>query len=210
MRNLTLLLAGLATSLACAQDGPQITLGLLAAQGNTATMTKKIWGGYTFQLAYQFTPETTGISIRPNVGWGTLPGNASVPGRTPDSVWGPNSYQLTFWNVGCDFIFIPLDRSPIKILTGPSAHLWQVDRINGVVPRMGNQSWRAGWRLGLEYPIQKRMNVGLSYTLTEWNSNRAEARNWLGYKDDTTTPTGIDGVNPSKPAYFTIYANYRF
>ncbi|HJV48046.1 MAG TPA: outer membrane beta-barrel protein [Geothrix sp.] len=210
MKTITLLMASLATSLAFAQDGPQLSVGLLAAQGNAATMTQKIWGGYTFQLGYQFTPEGYGVSIRPNVGWGTLPGKSDVPGRTPDSVWGPNSYQMNFWNVGCDFIFTPSDRSPLKIVTGPSAHLWQVDRINAVIPRMGDQSWRAGWRLGAEYPVQKLVNVGISYTLTEWTSNRAAARNWMGYKDDTATPTGIDGVNPSKPAYFTVYANYRF
>lgn len=210
MKKLTLLLVGLATSLASAQDGPQLTFGLLASQGDTSTLTRKIWGGHTLGLGYQFTPEGYGISIRPNIGWGDLPGNKNVPDRTPGSVWGPNTYQLTFWNVGCDFIFTPFDSQPLKILTGPSAHLWQVKRIDAIVPRMGEANWRAGWRLGVEYPVHKLVNVGVNYTLTEWASNRAEAKKWVGYVSDNATPTGIDGVNPSKPAYFTVYANYRF
>jgi hypothetical protein len=217
MKKLTLLLVGLATSLAFAQDGPQLTFGLLASQGDTSTMTREIWGGHTFGLGYQFTPEGYGISIRPNVGWGVLPGLKRkgtnpdpIPDRTPGSVWGPNSYQMGFWNLGCDFIFTPFDSVPLKVVTGPSAHLWQVERIDAYQPHMGMANWRAGWRLGVEYPVAKLVNVGVNYTLTEWASNRAEAKKWAGYVSDNATPTGIDGVNPSKPAYFTVYANYRF
>ncbi|GLH71705.1 hypothetical protein GETHLI_02070 [Geothrix limicola] len=210
MKKLTLLLVGLATSLAFAQDGPQLTFGLLASQGDTSTMTRKIWGGHTFELGYQVTPEGYGISIRPNLGWGNLPGNQNVPDRNTLSVWGPNSYQLNFWKVGCDFIFTPFDGQALKVITGPSAHLWQVRRVDGVNPRMGEANWRAGWRLGAEYPVTKLVNVGVNYTLTEWASNRAEAKKWAGYISDNATPTGIDGVNPSKPAYFTVYASYHF
>jgi hypothetical protein len=85
-----------------------------------------------------------------------------------------------------------------------------VNRIDGITTNMGNQSWRAGWRLGVEYPVLERSSVGLLYTLTEWSSENANAWNWPGYVDPNTTPTFIDGVNPSKPAYFTVYMNYRF
>ena len=212
MKNVTLILAGalgLAGSFAWAQDGPQVNVGLLAAQGNAVTMTRKVWGGYSFQLGYQFTPEGLGVSVRPYLGWGTLPGLKSIADRTPASVWGPNSYHLTCWTVGTDFLFTPF-ASPLKIFTGPSLHLWQVERIDGIIPDMGNQNWRAGWRLGAEYPVMKELSVGVSYTLTEWSTERTAPENWEGFSDLNSTPTYIDGVNPSKPAYFTVYASYRF
>ena len=212
MKIATLILAGalgLAGSFARAQDGPQLNVGLLAAQGNAATMTRQIWGGYSLQLGYQFTPENLGVSVRPYLGWGILAGKKNLADRTPSSVWGPNSYNLTCWTVGTDFIFTPF-QAPLKLFTGPSLHLWQVERIDGTIPNMGNQNWRAGWRLGAEYPVMQDLSVGVAYTLTEWNTETTAPQNWEGYKDLNTTPSFIDGVNPSRPAYFTVYASYRF
>jgi hypothetical protein len=213
MKTITFLLAGLvglSASPVSAQDGPQLTVGILTPQGDAGVMTQRHIGGYAFQFAYAFSPEGYMCTIRPNVGWGKMPGKSDVPGRTPASVWGPNSYDLGFWNAGVDFVFKPFDATQLKVLTGPSAHLWQVNRIGATSPRMGDQSWRAGWRVGCEYPVAPLANVGISYTLTEWTSNRGAAHTWPGYVNETKTPTAIDGVNPSKPAYVSLYVNYRF
>jgi len=198
------------------EDGPRISVGLMAAQGDAATLTKKIWGGYSCEMGYRFTPADYGVTFMPYVGWGKLPGAKNIPNRAtgslgapPNSLWGANTYDLTCWRTGFDIRIQPSTRLPLVIAFGPSIHFWDIQRLGVAEDSFGDTGPKLGWRLGLTYPINAQWEVGAYYTMSEWRSRR-NASTFPGYQDDTATPSFIDGLNPSKPNYFTFMATYRF
>lgn len=213
MRNLTYFLAGmlaLASLQARAEDTAFVVSGgLVAAQGNALTLTRKVWGGHTGEAGFVFAPEGYGFKIMAYGGWGRMPGQKELPDRSLESVWGPNTYDLTHWRVGLDFRVQPMDSLPLTLAFGPSMHSWQVERVGVKEKPQGDGTWKLGWRLGAEYPINDRWAVCGYFTQTEWRSVR-DVSTWKGYKSDGDTPSFIDGLNPSKPAYFTLMARYRF
>jgi len=206
-----LTLAGLPSS---AQDtGYCASLGLTAAQGSSSTLTRQTWGGETLEFGYRFTPKELGATLQPYLGWAKLPGKSHLDNRATDSLWGPNSYDLTCWRAGIDLRIQPLESLPITIITGPSLHNWKVRRLGGGadVPQAGDgRAVKLGWRLGLDYTLAKQWNLALLFTQSEWRSEQKTVDTWPGYIDQDKTPSYIEGLNPSRPAYFTLMATYRF
>lgn len=207
-----LLVAGSLTAQAPADSdgGPHLSFGLNTPQGNALTMTRQQWKGQTVELGWRFLAPDYGVSFQPYVGWGKMPGKQNIVGRDTSSYWAPNTYDLTNWRVGLDIRFHPFDSLPLFVATGPSFHTWQVEQVG----RLGDQSLgqagvRLGWRLGVDYAIADRWSVGLWWTQSEWNSQR-DVSQFPGYQSDNVTPSYIDGLNPSRPAYFSLMATYRF
>lgn len=198
------------------EEGPRISVGLLAAQGDAASLAQRIWGGYTFEAGYRFVPEGYGASFMPYVGWGKLPGDKHVPDRAvgdlggePNSLWGNNSYNLTCWRAGFDIRIQPTARLPLTIAFGPSIHFWDVQRIGVAEDPRSDTGPKLGWRMGLTYAITPQWEAGAYYTMSESRS-RQDVKDFPGYVDDSTTPSHISGLNPSRPNYFTFMATYRF
>lgn len=66
---------------------------------------------------------------------------------------------------------------------------------------------KLGARLGLEYRISPQWGVVLDYSFSEWYSQKY---NWT---DGTMAPSGPDyanGLNPVRPSWITLSAQYRF
>lgn len=208
-------LAALLTVAATAQDtGLHLSVGTLVPHGDAQTLTQKRLGGFSLEAAVGFRPEGYGVGFMPYLGIGRMPGAANVDGRTPDNVWGPNSYELRHWRAGVDIRVKPVDSLPVVLAFGPSFHTWEVLRVNAAEKNMGDaNSIKLGWRFSLETPVTDRWTVVAGFTQSEWQSN-VDPKNWKGYKVDENgnpaVPTYINGLNPSRPAYFSLMGRYRF
>jgi hypothetical protein len=212
MKNLTFLLAGLVAFSgvqARAEDGIKGSFGLLAPQGDASTLTRQHWGGYTYELGFQYTPPDYGFSISPYVGWGRLPGKKNLPDRNLDSLWGPNTYDLTNWHVGMDINLRISPALPLYVAFGPQLVSWQLDRVGVSEASLGNTQIKLGYRVGLEYAFSRDWSACVYFTQSEWRGIR-DVSELKGYVDDSTTPSYIDGLNPCRPAYFSIMARYSF
>jgi hypothetical protein len=211
----SLVVLGLAGTSLLAQappDGFVATLGLTAAQGSTSSLNRQIWGGGTVEVGYRVTPPNYGVSLQPYLGWGKLPGKTSIPDRAKDTLWGPNTYDLTCLRVGLDVRFNPFDTVPLTFITGPAIHRWKVNRVGGGadIPQGGdNSALKWGWRLGMDYTFSARWSAGVLFTQSEWRSEK-DVATWPGYKNGDDTPSYIIGLNPSRPAYFTTYVSLTF
>jgi uncharacterized protein YbdZ (MbtH family) len=97
--------------------------------------------------------------------------------------------------------FVKLGLPGLTLSTGPSFHVWSVDKVNVVAD--ANQSYqnlRLGWRFGAGYRINEKFSAILDFTQTEWRTMRP---------NPTSTPWQA-GFNPSRPAYFTVKCVYNF
>jgi len=170
--------------------------GLTWTQGSSRDLTQKAVGGYNLELGYRFNAEEDlGVGFQLYAGWLKLPaGTVSVTRR---STLPSSTYEMVSPHFGLDVIYKPYPSVPIVFTTGPSFHVWQVDAKDGVgESKQGQQGLKVGWRAGIGYEITKALSVSLNYTLTEWRSNSD-----LDY---------VEGLNPSRPAYFTVMAHYSF
>jgi hypothetical protein len=166
----------------------EVSGGLLVNQGNTVDLTGKTSGGYTFEAGAQFNLPSFGPGILVYAGYAHMP---SVDG-TPDSP----TFALSGTRVGADLVYQPWPSVPLTLRTGPSIHIWKGTQRGGdpsLYP--ADNHLKAGWRLGAGYDLAANWSVTVLYTFTEWRSN-ADI-------DLTTT-------NPSRPAYFSLMATYRF
>lgn len=176
-----------------AGDGikPYLAFGFNFAQGHGRDMTEKTWGGlgaFAGEAGVEFFNPYSGLSLRPNVGYAKILGEAVD--RKP-------TYDLFGWFVGMDVIYKPIKALPASFTLGPSFHTWSIERINAVGnPVMGNRSFKFGWRFGVGYEVMDYLRVDLVFTQTEWRSEST-----LAYSR---------GFNPSLPAYFTLKASYSF
>ncbi|MDP2875074.1 MAG: hypothetical protein Q8O00_02750 [Holophaga sp.] len=170
--------------------------GLTWTQGSSRDLTQKAIGGYNLELGFRFhSEEDLGVGFQLYAGWLKMPaGTVTVPRRSTL----PNStYQMVSPHFGLDVIYKPFATVPIAFTTGPAFHVWQVDAKDGVGDsKIGQQGLKVGWRVGTCYEINKSMSVSLNYTLSEWRSNSDMAY--------------VEGLNPSRPAYFTVMAHYHF
>ena len=176
-----------ATSLQAQEDGIVLSAGLLVPQGDAAQLTQKS-KGYGFQIGYLMHPKGYGVAFMPYLGHQIMPGK-DVDYQT--------TYNLAANFVGVDMLY-RIKALPLDLYTGPSFHAWQVERRGGdpTTTNVGDQNWKLGWRLGVKYSIDKDWSVSAAFTQTMWRS-RADL-DW------------VEGLNPSRPAYFSILANYRF
>jgi len=185
----TLTLGLLAGTLAFAQapastDQLVLSGGLVFAQGNALDLTHKSSGGYGAEVGYQFSPKDYGVDFLIYGGWKKLVAAKPTPERP--------TFELTGPHFGFDLIYKPWDNLPITLSTGPSAHVWQVDQQGVAKGSQGDQGIKLGWRAGVAYAINPQWSLGLKYTLTEWRS----------------TPDA--GIAPTRPAYMSLMATYRF
>jgi len=195
-----------------AQDqGPVVSFGLIGAQGDSNDLTHKPWGGVTAEVGWAYTlPKDYGFDVTPYIGWGRMPGEKNTPNRTPDSIWGPNSYNVTHWRAGFDLSLQPFESVPLTVVFGPSLHTWQVERV-GVTgdPGLTDFGVKMGWRVGLAYRFSRQWGVGFRFTQSEWRAQR-DLSGLTGFVNDTKTPSFIPGLNPCRPAYMTLMATYAF
>lgn len=166
-----------------------LSAGLLTPHGDALDMTQQTFRGYAFEVGYAFHPEGYGASFLAYCGHLTLPGK-NLPGRA--------TYDMAANLVGIDLVYRVTDKLPLTVFGGPSLHQWQVQQ-HGVdlsIASQGDENWKYGFRVGLGYRIAKDWELTGSFTQTLWRS-RAD----LDY---------VEGLNPSKPAYWSFMANYRF
>ena len=180
---------------------PYLSLGITLAQGHAHDMAQTTWAGLNSFVAeaglYFNLPQTT-MKARPNIGF------AKIYSKGPNEEH-PTVYNLQAIYVGVDFIYPPFKSLPITFSTGPSFHVWNVDREDVPpapgqampYPPQGDTGMKLGWRVGATYKINEKFSVTLDYALTEWRKNRLST-------------TIIPGVNPSRPGYFTIKGSYHF
>lgn len=197
-----------------APEGPVVSFGFNGATGDMLDCTRKIWGGHTAELGWQFAPKDYGCTLVPYLGWGKVPGEQDIPDRSYESLWGPNSYDFTNYRAGLDLHFQPFDRLPLRVALGPALHVWIVERVglDALDYRnrgLNDQGIKVGWRLGVVYPVSANWEIGLRFTQTEWRAKR-DLSGLAGFVNDTKTPSFIQGLNPCRPAYMTLMATYHF
>lgn len=188
MRRFPLLLAGLLAlaPLAAQEHGLIFKAGLLNTQGDARDMTRKPFG-HAFELGYETKPAGYGVGFLFHLG------HLKAPGRDGAA----QTYNLAANTLGVDLVYKPFKALPaLSVQTGPSFHQWQVEARGGTGAPTGEQGIRFGWRLGLAYEINDRWQASLAYHLAEWRSN--------------PDAEYASGANPSRPAYITLMAGYRF
>jgi len=172
---------------------PYIGFGFAFAQGHAHDMTQKTWGGlgaYAGEFGLTFDLPQTDVKLRPNFGV------TRILGDKPTELQ-PNIYDLMGFYVGFEVVYSPFEHLPLSITTGPSFHTWNVDKVGGLPPNQGDKGMKLGWRVGTTYQINEEFSVTLDFTLTEWRKNK-------------NSSVFVVGVNPSRPAYFTLKCAYRF
>lgn len=157
--------------------------GLAFAQGDAQDLTRKVSGGYAFEVGYQIHPKDFGPSILFFGGYERLPEGDSTPERPSFALVGPR--------FGAELIYKPWASLPITLATGPALHVWQVAQ-KDVPGTPGDQGVKIGWRLGVSYLVNHQWSVDLKYTLTEWGGG----------------PTGNNTAY--RPAYLSLMGTYRF
>jgi len=173
--------------------------GFNFAHGHAHDMTQKTWGGlgaFTGEFGVQFKhPYAKKVSIRPNLGAAKI-----LAGSTTEE--NPLLYDLMGLYFGFDLAYSPIERLPVTLSTGPSFHVWNVDKVGAIGnPSQGDKGVKFGWRLGVGYEVNPKCRVDLAYTLTEWRTIRR------GQPNNTVI---VPGFNPSRPAYFCLKATYIF
>lgn len=193
MKNKTLtLLAGLLLSLpALAEDGKLVLSGgILNPHGDALDLTQQTMRGWGFTAGYEFQPEGYGTRFLAYVGHMKMPGKKNVTDR--------KVYDLAANVVGLDLIYTPFESlKALSLFGGPSVHQWQVEEkgLQGFAGQ-GQQDWRLGWRAGVGYELNPTWRFTAAFTQTEWRS--------------TTSIDYTPGLNPSRPAYVSLMAHYRF
>jgi len=182
------LIMGAATLQAQDKDGFVLSAGLVTPQGDAQILTQKTMRGYGFEVGYIIHPEGYGTAFHAYLGH-VIIGGKDVPNVT--------TYDMAANTGGIDLLY-RLDGTPLDLFTGPSFHQWQVNQRGGdpLIAAQGDENWKLGWRLGLKYTITQDWSVSASFTQSMWRS-RADLN-------------AQDGLNPSRPAYFSFMANYRF
>lgn len=210
MKRTTIMIAGLALAAAATplSAGDPLNLyvkgGLVSSQGDARDMTNN-GRGFTLELGYNGAPESwKGLQYRVYAGTVSMLGDSAFkPWFRVDPGDGTVleqkfSYDLRGNFLGFDMIHpIKVGNQSFTAFLGPSLHQWFVTRLNPNEAQ-ADRNWRAGWRLGLGYPVTKDVDLNLTYVFTEWRS-----------KDSATMPYEKGG-NPSRPAYLTLTASYHF
>ena len=162
--------------------------GLLINQGNTVDLTQKTTGGYTLEAGALFDIDGFGPKINTYLGYGHFPAASGTIDRP--------TFTLSSTRLGADLVYQPWDSLPLTLGVGPSFHIWKGDQ-NGGDPSLypSDQHNNLGWRAGIGYDRTTHWSLSLRYTATEWRSN---------------PDLGLDSTNPSRPAYFSLMATYRF
>ncbi len=189
-----LLLLAASTVEAQAGRNLQASFGLTSAQGDALTLTKSQTGGFNLEIGYSFSPEGYGVEFLAHAGYVRLP--AKKP-SSPATAEDASTYTLSSPHFGVDLVYRPWKGLPLALTTGPDIHVWQVDKRNTLdAPGQGQQGLKLGWRVGAQYRLSDLWSFSLNYTFTEWRSN--------------PEMPAVNGLNPSRPAYLTAMAHYRF
>jgi len=203
--NLTAIAILLAASTAlCAQEGDKayrnyLALGPTFAQGNARDLTQNANGinSWTAEMGIEFYNPIARIHMRPNFGMAKMYGV-----KKPDT-WPYPTHRMLAWYGGIDLVYKNPKGWPVNLTMGPSFHVWNVERMY-VAGRtdQDEQSVKLGWRGGVAYEINDKLNVELSYTLSEWRSRNRD-QNSVNYQFQP-------GLNPSRPVYFSLKVFYKF
>lgn len=162
--------------------------GLVVNQGSTVDLTGKTTGGYTAEAGAQFGVPSFGPDLLVYAGYAHMPSRDGTPDRP--------TFELSGTRVGVDLVYRPWDSLPLSIRTGPSVHVWKGTQRGGDPSQYpADNHLKAGWRLGLDYGLTKNWSATLLYTFTEWRSN---------------ADIDLATTNPSRPAYVSLMATYRF
>jgi len=211
-------------TLATAAEEPHdyyIKAGFTSAQADARDMTRN-GHGYSVELGTVFAPQSwDGVQGRAYVAITTMKGDHGFKpwlrtanqghilysdflaldpaAQSSDTIYEQRfSYDLRGNVVGMDVMYpFQVANRKMTVFTGPSLHQWAVERVSPYMPQP-DRSLRAGWRLGLSTEVCERTSVELNYVITEWRS-----------KQSSDMPYEVGG-NPSRPAYITLTASYRF
>jgi hypothetical protein len=190
----------LASALPAFAGDAQVVLsgGMLINQGNTIDLTQKKTGGFALEAGVLFSPENFGPKIMAYGGLARF--------KAAEATLATPTYSIDSPYFGVEFVYHPWDSLPLNITIGPEFHIWQVDKneIGSTGPtNQGDQNVKLGLRTGLSYDLGKAWSVSLTYTFSEWRSNPN-----LWYPE--TGSSYKEGVNPSRPAYFSLMCSHRF
>jgi opacity protein-like surface antigen len=170
-----------------------LALGPTFAQGDARDLTQSSNGinSWTAELGMEFYNSIARVHMRPNFGM------AKMYGVKPPETWDWPTYQMLAWYVGIDLVYKNPRGWPINLTLGPSFHVWNVEEMYTIEnPNQDQQSLKLGWRGGVSYEVNDKLNVELTYTMAEWKSNPE-----LDHQP---------GLNPSRPAYFSLKVFYHF
>jgi hypothetical protein len=220
---LSILLAG-ASSVASAGDWDNYYLkaGYANPQADSRDMTHRTLKGFTVEGGYIFHPTSWQGEVRAYFEYVKMGGDGGyqpwVSGydakgnqidHLPYSTYANDpamssytikeqhfSYDMTGHVFGVDFCFpFEVQGQNFSVFTGPSLHTWHMVRLSPMRTE-GDRSLKAGWRLGLDYHLSQHMDLSTTYTATEWRSS--------------SDMPFEQGGNPSRPAYLSITATYKF
>lgn len=209
-----------------------LSVGLASPHGDARDLTHQAFRGFDITVGLEFTPEKVGMTLHPYLGMVRLPGRSygtpyraePMDGTTEGYTYDfreshPRSFNLTGFHGGLDLVYKPFASVPLRVFTGPAIHTWSVDEVDG------NPAWNArqpdtnlkmGWRVGLRYTLTKDWDLAATFTQSEWRSRADEtvqARYPGRIELDPSgewRPTWTQGLNPSRPAYWSFQGLYRF
>jgi len=196
--------------------------GFASPQGDSRDMTNKS-KGFTFEAGYIVTPTSWEGEVHFYVGYVKMGGDANydswLRGYDPNGnivkisnaayqalptatqanytiLEQKFTYDMTGHTYGVDFVFpFKVCDKNITVFTGPSLHQWYMVQLNPKMPIM-ERNLKTGWRLGTTYRQNEHLEYSVAYTQTEWRSS--------------STQPFEQGANPSRPAYLSLTASYRF
>jgi hypothetical protein len=189
---------------------PYIAGGFNLSQGDSRDLTQQGWnvGSFTGEFGVEFAIPNSTLVLRPNVGMSKMVGDKqSMPlmadGIQIGTIGRSGIYDMMAIYGALDLVYSPLKKwkwsAPIFFTTGPTLLTWNVDELYPPPETDYNQhdkGLKMGWRVGVGYVINSNLRVELTYTLSEWRSNRD-----LPY---------VSGWNPSRPSFFCLKASYSY
>jgi len=203
-----------ASSALCAQEeggksfNYYLALGPTFAQGHSRDLTQSSANinSWTAEMGLEFYNPIASIHMRPNLGI------AKMYGAEKPDTWPWPTYRMMGWYGGFDIVYKNPRGWPVNLTIGPSFHIWNVEKAY-VIGNTNNdgQGIKLGWRGGVAYVINDKLNVELSYAMSEWRSRNNALGTQLSNPPMTSDYWRFQpGFNPSRPSYFSLKVFYKF
>ncbi|MCL1907961.1 MAG: outer membrane beta-barrel protein [Holophagaceae bacterium] len=167
--------------------------GFTFAQGDSRDLTQATYNinNWSAEIGIEVYSPFAEIHLRPNFGM------AKMYGVEKPETWNWPTYQMLGWYVGCDLVYKNPRGLPVSLTSGPSFHIWNVEEMyTSGNSNQSSMNLKFGWRAGVNYEVNEKWAVELSYTLTEWRSVQGQPHQ--------------PGLNPSRPLYFNLKGIYTF
>lgn len=204
--------AGLAAStlLVGAEQPTYVRLGALSSQGDLRAYAGGKAMGYGLEIGHNL-----GVPGAEIIGLDVFAGFMKINGD-PSGTFGGLKQNLQAWRLGTDIRF----STPLEGLTpyaGINMNYFQGKRLNGGSVKTydgtfsidagnyGERKGKFGYRIGLEYRINRSWGVSLDFSQSEWFDDYAQ-----GDHEPMTGERAVKGLNPINPSWLSFSVQYRF